>query len=114
MLNAHHAEETFGELQVTPEMKEETLMQLRAEEKACNVIGVAVMGIWQKIAGRRCQTRVMGKEAEKEKGRPEKEKATKGKEANQGRFVTTVGNQAIYLEIVGRPKLKAQAKELTK
>ena len=88
-------------------------MLLRAEEKACSVIGVAVTGIWQKIVGRQCQRRVMGKEEEKEKGSLEKEKVMKEKEANPECFVTTAGNQVIYLETVG-PKLKVEAKVLMK
>ena len=42
-----------------------TLMQVKAEEKVCNVTGVAVTGIWQKIVGCQCQRRVAGKAEEK-------------------------------------------------
>ena len=60
-------EQMSGDLQVIRERWEETLMQLKAAEKACNVTGAAVTDTWRKIAERRCQTKETLKEERRQR-----------------------------------------------
>ena len=80
MLCVRRAEEqTSGDLQVIQKKQVWTLMQLKVEAKACNVIGALVMDTWRKTAGRRCQIKETLKEEEKGLGSLEEEKVMKEK-----------------------------------
>ena len=84
MLGARRAEEqTSGDLQVIQKKQVWTLMQLKVEAKACNVIGALVMDTWRKTAGRRCQTKETLKEEEKGLGSWEEGKVMKEKVMNE-------------------------------